>query len=566
MLPGYKFQAAYGVPAHELKINTTTAFFNNEDRGSTTPNFTKTQAAGNTIMLDSWLSAGAAASGQFGVLKTDDNGVANVVNTNGILQNNDPLAGIPLTVQDGFIAGTPQSVTFVGITPTVFDNVSNVGNSFSTTNGSWASLSGSTGPNADTNRVLIAQITTDGCFSFEMNLQIGTPTGGVQNFVAKNATGAEIVIPSLTYTTIPDTASVTITSNATGTVCSGTSVTFTATSVNGGLTPSYQWKKNGVNVGTNSATYTDNSLVGTDQVLVILTSSKGCIAGSPATSNTIITNVTAPIVVTSFAPASGAVGSSVVITGSGFTGATGVLFNGTAATVYTVDTDNQITVTVPVGATTGVVTVQVGSCSGVSTGVFTVITANATINWKVFIQGYYAGSNTMTPVLSFQGVSIDPNEVDTLTVQLRDQFDPTIVVATSQAVLQIDGTASFTVPSSVIGNNLYVAIFHRSAVQTWSATPITFSSTTSYDFTTSASQAFFDNQVEVETGVFAIYSGDINQDENVDIFDAPELDSDIANFFFGYYRTDLNGDGNVDIFDSPILDANISNFIFSAHP
>jgi hypothetical protein len=172
----------------------------------------------------------------------------------------------------------------------------------------------------------------------------------------------------------------------------------------------------------------------------------------------------------------------------------------------------------------------------------------------------------MTPVLSFQGVSIDPNEVDTLTVQLRDQFDPTIVVATSQAVLQIDGTASFTVPSSVIGNNLYVAIFHRSAVQTWSATPITFSSTTSYDFTTSASQAFFDNQVEVETGVFAIYSGDINQDENVDIFDAPELDSDIANFFFGYYRTDLNGDGNVDLLDSPTLETNINGFIFSIHP
>jgi len=109
-------------------------------------------------------------------------------------------------------------------------------------------------------------------------------------------------------------------------------------------------------------------------------------------------------------------------------------------------------------------------------------------------------------------------------------------------------------------------VFHRNAVQTWSASPVTFASTTSYDFTTAATQAFFDNQVEVEPGVWAFYTGDINQDENVDIFDAPELDSDIANFFFGYYRTDLNGDGNVDIFDSPILDANISNFIFSAHP
>jgi hypothetical protein len=46
---------------------------------------------------------------------------------------------------------------------------------------------------------LIAQITTDGDFSFELNIQIGTPYGGVENYVAKNPVGNEIMLPSLTY-------------------------------------------------------------------------------------------------------------------------------------------------------------------------------------------------------------------------------------------------------------------------------------------------------------------------------------------------------------------------------
>jgi hypothetical protein len=78
--------------------------------------------------------------------------------------------------------------------------------------------------------------------------------------------------------------------------------------------------------------------------------------------------------------------------------------------------------------------------------------------------------------------------------------------------------------------------------------------------------ALGDNQVEVEPGVFAIYTGDINQDGNIDIFDSPLLDTDIASFSFGYLVTDLNGDGNVDIFDSPILDENISKFIYAVTP
>ncbi|MBK7504975.1 MAG: T9SS type A sorting domain-containing protein [Bacteroidetes bacterium] len=81
-------------------------------------------------------------------------------------------------------------------------------------------------------------------------------------------------------------ASVTIAPTATN-VCAGTEVSFTATPTNGGTTPSYQWKLNGVNVGTNIATYSNNALVNGNTVSCVMTSNAACVTGSPATSNTI---------------------------------------------------------------------------------------------------------------------------------------------------------------------------------------------------------------------------------------------------------------------------------------
>jgi len=115
----------------------------------------------------------------------------------------------------------------------------------------------------------------------------------------------------------------------------------------------------------------------------------------------------------------------------------------------------------------------------------------------------------------------------------------------------------------------YIAVLHRSAVQTWSANPVTLgSSPASYDFTTAASQAYGDNQVDLSGNgtIWAFYSGDIVIDENVDLLDLGMLEGDISNFAYGYVPTDLNGDGNVDLLDSPIEETNISNFVFSNHP
>ena len=88
-------------------------------------------------------------------------------------------------------------------------------------------------------------------------------------------------------------ASVSISTN-TNPICSGTSVTFTAIPTNGG-TPTYQWKLNGTNVGTNATTYSNSSLNNGDIITCVMTSNLGCVSGSPATSNQIVMVVNNPV-------------------------------------------------------------------------------------------------------------------------------------------------------------------------------------------------------------------------------------------------------------------------------
>jgi len=78
---------------------------------------------------------------------------------------------------------------------------------------------------------------------------------------------------------------ISISSSASGAICSGTSVTFTANITNGGSSPTYQWFVNGSPVGNNSSTYTNSTLANGDVVTCTLSSNAPCISVSNATSN-----------------------------------------------------------------------------------------------------------------------------------------------------------------------------------------------------------------------------------------------------------------------------------------
>ena len=354
---------------------------------------------------------------------------------------------------------------------------------------------------------------------------------------------------------VPENAQLTASCSASDATCFGGdgSITVSAT---GGSEP-----YSGVgtfNVPAGNYTYT-------------VTDFAGCTASCSAT-----VAEPAEIIVASFTPTSGSVGSSVTISGSGFTGATDVSFNGTSAS-FTVDNDGQITVTVPVGATSGPITVSVGSCSGVSAASFTIVPATVTLNLKLYLQGYYNGG-VMNPAWTNQfrtdlgnGNPATPtgNEADLVMVELYDSNNA--LQYADSVMIMIDGTGSIVYPSTLNGQSYYILVKHRSHLQTRSAGLVNFTSTTLYDFTTSETQA--DNNgsnasmIEVDSGVWAFYSGDVTQDGFIGGDDVGQVDNDnLAGLYFDYLTSDVNGDGFVGGDDVGIVDNNNLLGIYYLYP
>ena len=132
--------------------------------------------------------------------------------------------------------------------------------------------------------------------------------------------------------------------------------------------------------------------------------------GSVISSGNFIIVPVAPVIST-FSPVSGTSGTLVTLKGHYFLGTTFVRFNGTVAT-FTVVNDSTITVTVPVGATTGIISVTARSLTAITSGSFLVQPATPVISTftpvsgpvgtVVTIRGHYFTNAT---AVRFTGVS-----------------------------------------------------------------------------------------------------------------------------------------------------------------
>jgi hypothetical protein len=170
----------------------------------------------------------------------------------------------------------------------------------------------------------------------------------------------------------------------------------------------------------------------------------------------------------------------------------------------------------------------------------------------------------MTPASYNQGGSMNNLLTDSINIELHNAQPPYELLETTRAELMTDGTVNcqFMSPSGTY----YIVIRHRNTITTWSAAPVFIASGVYYDFSSDAANAYGYNMTEVEPNVWALLTGDLNDDENVDLLDLSLLENDIYLFNYGYLNSDINGDGNVDLLDPPIMESNVSNFVFSVHP
>jgi len=185
---------------------------------------------------------------------------------------------------------------------------------------------------------------------------------------------------------------------------------------------------------------------------------------------------------------------------------------------------------------------------------------------KAYLEGIFE-SGKLRKVWDDIGEHFGGDTADLITVELRDTSNFSLkFISTPNTSIDTNGFINSSIGAS-LNQQYYIVLKHRNHLETWSSTPVEFSTdSVFFDFSNSSSNAYGNNQKQVEPGKFALFVGDVNQDGVIDIFDLVDMDSDLTNGTTGYIVYDLNGDGVVDIFDLVTIDINLTNGVVSIIP
>jgi hypothetical protein len=201
LLPGYRFQAAYGTEKHPLVIKSNGLFYNHPEVGNTQPNLIPSRTLkNNVVLLDSWLTAGAAGENYLGVPRKFDN-QGEIVFQKGFFKSTTKESNLSFQECDGmYYRQFPSVPTFYQMDDALkgLAAVSRT-NTIELTNGAWACMGkGAVGVDSTgTNMVLIGQLTTKGNLEYSLNIMVGSPDGKSTKYVYDNAQDGEVALAFL---------------------------------------------------------------------------------------------------------------------------------------------------------------------------------------------------------------------------------------------------------------------------------------------------------------------------------------------------------------------------------
>lgn len=180
--------------------------------------------------------------------------------------------------------------------------------------------------------------------------------------------------------------------------------------------------------------------------------------------------------------------------------------------------------------------------------------------------------NTTTLIQGFYNSVTNSMIRDTMRYYFRNTEMPYEIIDSAKAYLTQDGFAQILPTNISAGSGLYyLQLKHRNSINTWSSgaivlNPLTYQ--TEYSFRELQTNAYGDNMIFVDSAPvsFAIFGGDIDQDDFIDLTDINLTFNDANNFATGYIQTDVTGDSLTDLTDLIIVYNNSSNFVSAELP